>query len=98
MIYTSSSNSTGISIIEPWPNLSGAGFDYIHTTSTTSTRNTFKVDIKRCRNCSHAHMEGQQGCIDAIGGMVYFTTCTCQEYIPTDNLEYLEWLDKKKNG
>ena len=57
-----------------------------------------KVDIKRCRNCNHAHIEGQQGCIDAIGNDVFFKDCSCIEYVPSDNLEYLEYLDKKQEN
>ena len=57
---------------------------------------TVTIDIKRCRNCNHAHLAEQTGCIDQEGWNTIFVTCPCKEYVPSDNLEYLEYLDKKK--
>jgi len=69
---------------------------------TYTTNSTYsvspKVDIKRCRTCNHAHIEGQKGCIEAIDYMVFYKECPCNEYLPKDNLEYLEYLDKKKES
>lgn len=97
----STSNNTTWNIIEPWPNIaSGVGYDYnsTYTSTTGSALNTVELNIKRCRNCHHAHIEGQSGCIEALHGNVTFRSCSCEEYVPSDNLEYLEYLDKKKDN
>jgi hypothetical protein len=103
MIWTnattaSNSNST-FNIIELLANLPGQGIDY-NSTITSSTYNPVNItySIKRCRNCKHGHIEGQLGCIDAIQSSIYPTSCTCKEYVPSDNLEYLEYLSKKKES
>jgi hypothetical protein len=72
---------------------------------TTSGNNTFsnnieiKYIIKRCRQCKHAHsQEGGTGCYDVINASVAFVMCSCKEHVPEDNLEYLEYLSKKKES
>ena len=57
---------------------------------------TVTIDIKRCRTCNHAHLAEQTGCIDQEGFNTIFVFCGCKEYLPKDNLEYLEYLFKKK--
>jgi hypothetical protein len=78
------------------------GISYPGTTSinTTTTYNPIQVtvDIKRCRNCNHAHLAEQPGCIDQEGWNTVFVICKCKEYLPKDNLEYLEYLAKKKES
>lgn len=58
-----------------------------------------EIKLKKCRTCSHAHLAGQEVCIDNFySGSIYPVTCGCKEYIPKDNLEYMEWkYNKKKN-
>ena len=76
---------------------------YIYTTTTTGPIGTTfppfssqqDIKVKRCRNCKHAHIEGQKQCVEVIGQMVTFVTCSCDEYVPEENLEYLEWKYKK---
>ena len=78
---------------------------YIYTTTTTgpivTTYSPFSyqqdIKVKRCRNCKHAHIEGQKQCVEVIGQMIAFTSCSCEEYVPEENLEYLEWKYKKQN-
>jgi hypothetical protein len=72
-------------------------------TYTTSSSNTcsnnvnFVYLINRCRECNHAHTQtGGAGCYDVVGNSVAFVLCRCKEHVPTDNLEYLEYLSKKK--
>jgi len=65
-----------------------------YTTSASITSNNFS--FKKCRECNHGHIEGQSGCMDSIGFMVTFAKCNCKEYVPSDNLEYLEYLYNKK--
>ena len=80
-----------------WTDSSGIGVDYY--TSTTTTGNSITpvtLDLKVCRNCNHAHIESQSGCIEQKGFSIVFVICSCKEYVPIDNLEYLEYLLKKK--
>lgn len=57
-----------------------------------------------CRVCKHLHLsqinktkpkESYDYCVEnyAIQSHV---PCNCKEYVPEDNLEYLEWLNDKK--
>jgi len=70
------------------------------TTSNSSVSNnvTFEYIIKRCRECKHAHaQEGARGCYDVCDASIAFVVnCHCKEHVPEDNLEYLEYLIKKK--
>lgn len=70
------------------------------TTVNSSSINSvnFEYIIKRCRVCKHAHsQEGGKGCYDTVGNSVAFViSCRCKEHVPEDNLEYLEYLLKKK--
>lgn len=80
-------------------NSSGSGV--VYTSSSTSATNNvnFQYIIKRCRQCNHAHSQnGSKGCYDVIGSSVTFVICQCSEHVPTDNLEYLEYLLKKKES
>jgi hypothetical protein len=78
----------------------GIAYPGTYTTNTTITYNPIQVtvDIKRCRNCNHAHLAEQTGCIDQEGWNTIFVICKCTEYLPKDNLEYLEYLAKKKES
>ena len=71
-----------------------------------------QADNRFCRNCPH-HRDGHitsnnwnrmrhptdyQACYGNtyINGLYY--ACDCREYIPKDNLEYLEWcVDKRRS-
>ena len=67
----------------------------------TSSSNSINISyiITRCRKCNHAHaQDGAEGCYDVIGQAVTFVICHCKEHVPTDNLEYLEYLIKKKES
>lgn len=67
-------------------------------TTTTANLNpvTLTFKMKVCRACKHGHMEGA-GCMDVMqNNAVIFVGCTCKEYVPADNLEYLEWKHIKK--
>jgi len=110
-IYTSNTTTgTGGAAIS-WGNSSNPWYGGIPSGSsatgtgglsnTTMTYNPIQVtvDIKRCRNCNHAHLAEQPGCIDQDGwNTVFVAHCPCKEYLPKDNLEYLEYLDKKKES
>lgn len=98
---TLTSNNTTYNVTVSWPNIApGLGYDYTYTTNTTTTGTLAFPNYKKCRNCHHAHLVGNPGCIEITGfsNLVYFSTCQCPEYVPSDNLEYLEYLDKKKSG
>ena len=70
------------------------------TFSSNSVNGSLGVNIKRCRECNHAHLDSQYGCMDASGMTITFVSwCTCKEYVPTDKLEYIEYLyDKTQKG
>jgi len=91
-IITWGGNTT--SVMYPGPYTSGTG----GLSNTTYNPVKVIVDIKRCRNCNHAHLAEQTGCIDQEGWNTIFVICKCKEYLPKDNLEYLEYLDKKKTS
>lgn len=65
--------------------------------------NTFK---SFCRNCEHAEVQHDDGlyglkhfpalCFEVSDS--YGKECKCLEYIPSDNLEYLEWLYEEKQN
>lgn len=89
--------------INPITISSGLGYDYTYTTNTTSTSTTGILSLpnyKKCRSCNHAHLVENQGCIEVTGlsNSVYFAVCSCKEYVPQDNLEFLEYLSKKKES
>ena len=53
---------------------------------------------KHCRDCKHirlSHVEGSH-CIAANGNQEQFGLCQCKEFVPEDNLDYIEWLAKKR--
>ena len=53
---------------------------------------------KHCRKCNHirlSHVEGSH-CIAASGTTERLTVCKCREFISEDNLDYIEWLAKKR--
>ena len=53
---------------------------------------------KHCRKCKHirlSHMEGSR-CISANGTTEQLIPCTCTEWLPEDNLDYIEWLARKR--
>lgn len=69
------------------------------TSSSAPYNVTFSYVIERCRNCKHAHTQsGGMGCYDVMGGAVVFVLCQCKEHVPQDNLEFLEYLMKKKES
>ncbi|MGH7974740.1 MAG: hypothetical protein ACREBR_04395 [bacterium] len=78
------------------------GHNIVNSNVCTSSTNsnsfiTIKYAIKRCRECKHAHSQTEgAGCYDVIGDSVAFVICQCKEHVPQDNLEYLEYLLKKK--
>lgn len=74
------------------PALTSGGYT---TTTTIPNTSTVIPTSKRCRDCNHAHLNNE--CIEFTDwGSVTFVKCTCKEYAPKDNLEYLEHLYDKK--
>jgi len=62
------------------------------------TTRIFNALSKICRVCSHIKfLHLQKGCTDQIlskEGKLYL--CNCKEYIPKDNIEYLEYMSEKE--
>lgn len=107
MINATSSNTTYMPTIYTnslIPNdqfwITSTSSSYLPTSSSSSifaSSQNIIVELKKCRTCNHAHIEGQKGCIDTQGWTVSFVPCSCEEYLPKDNLEYLEKMyDKNK--
>ena len=46
-----------------------------------------------CKNCLHNHSLLGMCC---AAGKIYFG-CECNDWIPSDNLEYLEYMNEKKS-
>jgi hypothetical protein len=52
---------------------------------------------KHCRKCKHIRLSHAAGkCIATIGTIEKMHRCGCKEFVPDDNLDYVEWLAKKK--
>lgn len=54
-----------------------------------------------CRNCNHIHWMTINALADPIsveGCAAPACKCSKNEFAPDDNLEYLEWIDSKKNA
>lgn len=71
-----------------------------YTTITTACNNTYQFSLimKRCRNCKHSHASEGMGCYDVVNMMVTYAVCSCKEHVPEDNLEFLEYLSRKKES
>jgi hypothetical protein len=70
------------------------------TIGTCTSTSNYDVSwaIKRCRNCKHGHADSRIGCFDIDGNSITsMLGCFCLEYVPLDNLEYLEYLSNKKD-
>lgn len=58
--------------------------------------------FKRCRNCQHplvAHLGGLPNDSKVLVGQCNYVEsgfCMCQEYMPPDNLDYIELLAKRR--
>lgn len=57
--------------------------------------------LSKCRTCNHimiAHFRNPKiNCLDAnLTKQGTHTQCTCTLFIPTDNLEFLEWVTLQK--
>jgi hypothetical protein len=107
-MFNSNTSSSGSSIVsttnntwngEPFYNIgivpAGNSGSYTTTTTLPNTATTILPTSKRCRDCNHAHLNDQ--CVEYTNwGSVTFVSCSCKEYTPKDNLEYLEHLYDKK--
>jgi hypothetical protein len=52
---------------------------------------------KRCRKCQHGHYNHiKSRCLAVIGPEENLRICNCKEFVPSDNLDYIEWLAKKR--
>jgi hypothetical protein len=73
--------------------------------STSVTSNVkISYSMPRCRVCKHGHHSptsptiDARGCYDIVGSSVTFVPCSCKEHVPEDNLEYLEYLTRKRES
>jgi hypothetical protein len=52
---------------------------------------------KYCRKCKHVRLSHLKGtCLAICGTTEEFVLCGCEEFVPEDNLDYIEWLAKKR--
>jgi hypothetical protein len=49
--------------------------------------------LMRCRTCRHANGWHDGGALDQS---CLWTSCSCKEFVPSDNLDYVEWLAEKR--
>ena len=64
----------------------------------------FQKAFRHCRTCDHiqiahaAKAKGREGrCLDSkLTNKEVHESCTCTQFIPKDNLEYLEWVAANK--
>ena len=55
---------------------------------------SFDFKYHRCRTCNHtqtSHYKGGGSCRFGLGDGPAWECINCFEYVPLDNLEYLEW-------
>ena len=66
----------------------------------------FEKAFKHCRTCDHikiAHCGTAKGkvdrCLDSkLTNKEVHESCTCLQFVPKDNLEYLEWVATNKEN
>jgi len=61
-------------------------------------RQWIKEVEEKCRECNHMKMSHSylgKKCNELLRTESPFL-CNCQEFVPSDNLDYVEWLAKKK--
>jgi hypothetical protein len=52
---------------------------------------------EHCRECKHTRLGHTTGtCIAVEGTTEQMIPCGCEEFVPEDNLDYIEWLAKKR--
>jgi hypothetical protein len=95
-VYTSTLVPNGTWIIDPGHTHNNITWNGTGTYTSTTITPPVDLKLKTCRMCNHAHIEAQKGCIELVGYSVQFIICLCEEYVPKDNLEYLEWCYNKK--
>lgn len=76
-----------------------------HSHSTTGTYSSASFNpvnvtwnIKKCRGCKHGHFQGSNCCAQIFGSMISLVQCPCTEYVPENNLEFLEWKFNKNEA
>lgn len=94
-----SSNSSNVVWSMDYSNIvDSSGVSSTTTTSSNSTTVKIAFVAPRCRQCKHSHAQEGVGCFDVRDSAVAFVPCSCKEHVPEDNLEYLEYLLKKKES
>ena len=52
---------------------------------------------KSCRKCKHIRLSHLRGkCIATCGTTEKMDICKCKEFVPEDNLDYVEYLAEKR--
>jgi hypothetical protein len=59
--------------------------------------NRSDIDLKVCRVCKHFDWLHAKSYYYSCGSTHTIDTCRCPEYVPGENLEYLDYLYKKRS-
>ena len=94
-LFYNSSNSSSVVWSADYSNNVGDN-SYATVTTTSSNMVQFSFVLKRCRSCKHSHAPEGVGCYNVVGTSVAYVICSCKEHVPEDNLEFLEYLSRKK--
>ena len=58
----------------------------------------FQKALGHCRTCTHVMMAHKLGlCMEAKLVRSKYSPCKCKLFVPSDNLEFLEWVAQNKN-
>lgn len=71
----------------------------IVTESTKKLLDAIDRGNKECRTCKHArylHKELKRCLLTYAVTPKKYKLCDCEEFVPLDNLDYVEWLAKKR--
>lgn len=77
--------------------MKGISYKYIYIDeagTTPAIKSEFNSKCRICNHFSHSHNK-IWGC-GRPKSNPFSSVCQCQEYIPSDNLDYIEWLADKK--
>jgi hypothetical protein len=76
--------------------------DFMEYGNDPEENERFRKGLSKCRTCDHvmiAH-NNSNSCMDArLTNKEVYSRCICTQFIPKDNLEFLEWAaENKKKG
>lgn len=98
--YTSSNSTNSVTWTSSVSSQDMRASNTVNTVNTVnaSSSNNISWKMKLCRECGHG--QDEYGCFSMQGNFAVSMVfgCPCKEYVPSDNLEYLEYRYDKKLG